>query len=113
MNHYSTLAAFLVSSIVATSAVAKDVCGYTVGTAAGVLCPLRPGDIVCLPATAKTGPCDAALRCYSVSGLVCDVRLAPKNGPQKQCPSGSRRLQVLQCSRQRPVTVRTAPEQPS
>ena len=89
---------------------ATDVCAYSVATGFGQRCPLRAGGTVCLSASATTGPCDAPLRCYGGSGFLCSVVLAPRTGPQKQCPPGSTRPVGLRCVRQ--PTARTAPAQP-
>jgi uncharacterized cupredoxin-like copper-binding protein len=91
---FSFLAAALVS---ASAADAVDVCSYTVTGALGVLCPVFPGNTVCLSKSAVTGNCDVPLRCVARLKSFCLASLVPKSGPSQKCAFGSRRPFGLRC----------------
>lgn len=81
----------------AVPAHAGDVCGYRVTSAFGTLCPVRPGNTVCLPVSAAIGPCEAAVRCFGGKNFFCSATLAPKSGPQQRCPASSKRPTGFSC----------------
>jgi hypothetical protein len=111
MRACSALIVFSAACILASPAIAADVCRYAVAQASGVGCRLHAGDRVCLTASTTTGACDAPLRCIGGFGLSCNVALTPKSGLLKQCPFGSTRLVGFRCAR-RPA-ARTATPSPS
>jgi YVTN family beta-propeller protein len=102
------------TSVIASSALAVDVCGYLVTRAVGVNCPIRPGNTICIPVSAKTGQCDTALQCFGGGAFSCNAALTPRSGPEAQCPFSSRRLPGgLICARQFGVVVNTATPPPT
>src|SRR5690349_13819425 len=93
-----------VGTMVAATADAVDVCNYTVTGALGVLCPVAPGNTVCLSTSAVTGGCDAPLSCVARLNSFCLASLQPVSGPVPKCAFSSKRPRNLQCFRApRPV----------
>ena len=45
----------------------------------GSLCPVRPGVTVCIPVSAKIGPCDSTLQCFGGKGFCCSQDQAGSN----------------------------------
>jgi hypothetical protein len=115
MKYLALVAAATAACLVATAARAVDVCAYTVTSEFGTGCPLRVGSSVCLSAAASNGLCNATLDCIARQPTVfCQARLAPKSGPQAQCPFGIRRLGGFSCFAARaPATTRTATPVPT
>lgn len=115
MSSLPALVTILAWFVLTTSALAVDVCSYSVHTSTpGSLCPFTNGTRACVSMSAITGPCDVPLRCYGGSGFLCDLILTPKSGPEPQCPFGSRRLERpagLRCARiaQRTLTPTRTP----
>ncbi len=108
------IVSFVAASVIASSAPAVDVCGYLVTRAVGPNCPIRPGNTICIPVSAKTGQCDTALQCFSSGAFACNAALTPRSGPEPQCPFSSRRLPGgLICARQFGVVVNTATPEPT
>lgn len=91
------LCAWAAVTLAAPTANAVDVCGYTVTSASGFLCPLRTGNTVCLSESSSIGPCDAAVRCFGGPKFFCSATLMPKSGPQERCPFGSKRPTGFRC----------------
>ena len=101
------LSACVAASLVAPAAQAVDVCAYTVTGAAGVLCPVRLGETVCLSTSTTTGNCDTSLTCFGGAKFFCLATLRPISGPQAQCPAASRRPTGFKCFVPRAVPTRT------
>ncbi len=106
MRSLRVLAATFTSLLLASSALAVDVCGYSVRLKSwGFLCPYNSAPSACVSVSANTGSCDVPLHCVGGTGFFCDLTLTPQSGPEAQCPFGSRRLTGLRCFPQ--VTSRT------
>jgi phospholipase C len=104
---WSAIAALLACGILSTSAVAVDVCGYSVRLASlGFRCPFSAGTTVCAPVSANV-QCDVPLRCFGGTDDFCDLTLTPTSGPEAQCPLGSERLTGFQCVPQPPSSDET------
>src|SRR5215468_10922976 len=104
MKRLSVLIALIVSCLLSGSAArATDVCNYTVTSAFGFLCPVSAGAKLCVSQSSTTGTCSEPLRCIGSGFFFCDLKLAPKSGPQLTCDIGSTRLRGLRCVRQQVV----------
>jgi hypothetical protein len=91
------VSALLVSLVVSTSAQAVEVCNYHVRMAMGVLCPVRPGSVACLPVSASIGRCEANVKCFGGPGFFCSAQLVPKSGPQQTCDYNAVRMRGFKC----------------
>ena len=91
---FLVLAAALVSAFAAD---AVDVCSYTVTGALGFLCPVVPGNTVCLSRSAVTAGCDVPLSCVGRINSFCLASLEPRSGPSQKCAFASKRPRSLQC----------------
>jgi YVTN family beta-propeller protein len=107
MKSLTASAVIAAASLVATSALAVDVCGYVVSRTSSPFCPVRPGTTICIPVSAKIGPCDADLQCFGI-GVLCSATLRRTSGPEAKCPFGSRRASGLSCFKAVQVVAATA-----
>lgn len=114
MRRLTPIAVLIGSCVIAGAAPAVDVCGLLATKVSGFGCPIRPGATFCVPVSAKTGPCDTALRCFGGKGFFCHATLVPRSGPAARCPASSRRLPSgLTCARQAAIAIRTATRAPT
>jgi YVTN family beta-propeller protein len=115
MKLRSALVVFMAFGAIATAARAGDVCNFVAANAAGILCPVRGGNSLCVPVSAKIGPCNARLQCFGgTSAFRCFFALIPKSGPQAQCSFGSQRLPAgINCFQQVVVVVNSATPAPT
>lgn len=113
MKRLSALVAFATASVFGSAALGLDVCSYTVVSSGGFLCPFKIGATACLSSALTLGRCDVPLQCNGGAGFFCSLGLAPKSGPQAQCPFGSTRLQGLRCVPPIVVATRTPTLTPS
>lgn len=91
------LSVCLASGIAATSAHARDVCGYRVSVAFGGLCPVHAGASVCVPVAGNRGSCDTPIQCVGGPAFSCNLSLVPTSGPERRCPLGSLPSNNLVC----------------
>ena len=111
MKSLSAFAVIAAASVISTSAFAVDVCGYVVSKTSSPFCPVRPGTTICIPVSAKVGPCDANLQCFGI-GVLCNATLIRPTGPQAKCPFGSRRATGLSCFKSVQVVATATPAPP-